>query len=47
MKQLKALGLLPLLLLLPLLPLAACGTPGKEVKPPADDFAFVEVRLRG
>ena len=44
MKQLKALGLL---LLLPLLALAACGTPGREVKPHADDFAFVEVRLRG
>ena len=41
MKQLTALGMLPLLLL------AACGTPGKEVKPQADDFAFVEVRLRG
>ena len=44
MKQLTTLGMLPLL---PLLLLAACGTPGKEVKPQADDFAFVEVRLRG
>ena len=38
MKQLIALSLLLL---------AACGTPGKEVSPQSDDFAFIEVRLRG
>ena len=26
---------------------AACGTPGGEVLPSADDFAFVEVKLKG
>lgn len=34
--------LLPLLTLL-----AACGTPGAEVKPAAQDFAFIEVSLKG
>ena len=27
--------------------LAACGTPGREVKPEAEDFAFLEVKLKG
>ena len=26
---------------------AACGTPGVEVLPGADDFAFLEVKLKG
>ena len=26
---------------------AACGTPGVEVTPGADDFAFLEVKLKG
>ena len=26
---------------------AACGTPGVEVAPAADDFAFLEVKLKG
>ena len=26
---------------------AACGTPGGEVTPEADDFAFLEVKLKG
>jgi hypothetical protein len=30
-----------------LLVLAACGTPGVEVVPQPDDFAFLEVKLRG
>jgi hypothetical protein len=30
-----------------LLVLAACAAPGVELRPLADDFAFVEVRLRG
>ena len=38
MKHLTAVGLALL---------AACGTPGREVSPQPDDFAFVEVRLRG
>ena len=33
-------------LLLPLL-LAACGTPGVRLVPAIDDFAFLEVKLRG
>lgn len=35
--------ILPALLMLA----AACGTPGQEVTPGADDFAFLEVKLRG
>ena len=35
--------LLPALLVLA----AACGTPGTEVLPGADDFAFLEVKLKG
>ena len=27
--------------------LGACGTPGQEVKPEAEDFAFLEVKLKG
>lgn len=34
--------LLPLLTLL-----AACGTPGTEVRPDRQDFAFLEVSLKG
>ncbi len=26
---------------------AACGTPGVELTPVADDFAFLEVKLKG
>jgi hypothetical protein len=29
------------------LALVACAAPGPELRPAADDFAFVEVRLRG
>lgn len=34
--------LMPLLLLL-----SACGTPGTELVPVADDFVFLEVALKG
>ena len=34
--------LLPLLALL-----AACGTPGAEVRPDSQDFAFLEISLKG
>ena len=34
--------LLPLLALL-----AACGTPGPDVRPSSEDFAFIEVTLKG
>lgn len=27
--------------------LAACAAPGVDLRPSADDFAFLEVRLRG
>lgn len=30
-----------------LLLLAACAAPGVELRPSADDFAFLEIRLRG
>lgn len=34
--------LIPLLTLL-----AACGTPGTDVRPSSEDFAFIEVTLKG
>ena len=26
---------------------ASCGTPGREVRPEAGDFAFLDVKLKG